>query len=109
LLALVMLPLSRDVGHRRAWLFFFLAGCSHILLDSITTRGGTVAVFAPFHNERYRLPWELIEISPMSIRRFFSARGLRILASEFLWVWIPAFCFAAVAMLGRRARPRVSS
>ncbi len=88
---------------RWAWVFFFLATCSHGLLDAITTGGGGIAFFAPFDNNRYALPWELIEVSPMSIRRFFTARGVRVLVSEFIVVWTPAALFACVAMLSRRA------
>jgi inner membrane protein len=101
--ALLLAGEEQPRERRRAWLFFFLATCSHGLLDSITTGGGGIAFFAPFDHERYRLPWELIEVSPMSIRRFFTARGMRVIRSELVWIWIPAACFAAIAMLSRRA------
>jgi len=106
LLATAALGLAREEQpreRRRAWMFFFLATCSHGVLDAITTGGGGIAFFAPFDNNRYALPWELIEVSPMSIRRFFTARGMRVIASEFVWVWIPAALFVCVAMLSRRA------
>jgi inner membrane protein len=89
---------------RRSWLFFFLATCSHGMLDTITSGGGGVAFFAPFDNQRYRLPWELIEVSPMSIRRFFTERGVRVIRSELAVVWVPAAFFAVFAILFRRAR-----
>lgn len=86
----------------RTWLFLFLATASHGVLDALTTGGGGVAFFAPFDHERYRFPWRPIVVSPMSIRRFFTERGLRVLASELLWIWIPASAFAVAAMTLRR-------
>src|SRR5688572_17107458 len=88
----------------RVWLFLFLATASHGLLDAMTSGGGGVAFFAPFHNERYFFPWRPILVSPMSIRRFFTERGLRIIASEIVWVWIPAAVFAAIAAVALRRR-----
>jgi len=41
-------------------------------------------------------------VSPMSIRRFFSERGVRILASELVFVWIPAALVALTAHVLRR-------
>ena len=70
----------------------------------MTSGGGGIAFFAPFVNERYFFPWRPILVSPMSIRRFFSARGAAILASEFVWVWIPAGLFAGATLLARRAQ-----
>ena len=89
------------IDRARAWLFLFLATASHGVLDAMTSGGGGVAFFAPFHDERYFFPWRPILVSPMSIRRFFSERGVRIFASEIVWVWIPAAVFALIA-LGRR-------
>ncbi len=86
----------------RTWLFLFLATASHGVLDALTTGGGGVAFFAPFDHERYRFPWRPIVVSPMSIRRFFTERGARVLASELLWIWIPATAFAVTAVTLRR-------
>jgi len=88
---------------RLLWLFFFLATGSHGVLDAMTKGGGGIAFFAPFENSRYALPWKVIEVSPLSVRRFFTARGARILASELAWVWLPAAGFAIVCVSLRRA------
>jgi inner membrane protein len=88
----------------RLWTCFFLATASHGFFDALTNGGGGVAFFAPFVNERYFLPWRPILVSPMSVRRFFSERGLRILATEIVWVWIPAAIFAAAVLTLRRRR-----
>ena len=98
-----------DKDRTRLWICFFLATASHGLLDALTNGGGGVAFFAPFVNERFFLPWRPILVSPMSVRRFFSERGLRILATEIVWVWVPAAAFAAAMLAARRRRNQPSS
>ena len=83
------------------WMYLFLATASHGLLDSMTNGGLGVAFFSPFDTTRYFLPWTPIRVSPISIRRFFTVRGISILKNEFLWVWVPSILFAA-AVLGLR-------
>jgi len=101
--AVVALFFSREQQHwGRLWLFFFLATASHALLDALTTGGLGVALFAPLENSRYFFPWRPIEVSPLSVSRFFSARGLAVLRSELLWVWLPALVFAVAVLLWRR-------
>ena len=56
-----------------------------------------VALLAPFSNARYFFPWRPIEVSPISVQRFFSRRGVQIMRSELRWVWLPA---AGVVILG---------
>ena len=60
----------------------FLSTLSHGVLDAMTTGGLGVAFFSPFSNHRYFLPWRVIEVSPIGVSRFFSVRGLEVLASE---------------------------
>ena len=76
-------------------IFFSLATLSHPLLDMLTNGGSGVALFAPFSGERFASPWRPIEVSPIGLR-FFSDRGVVVILSELLWVWLPAF---AVLML----------
>jgi len=108
LLATAALLLFRDEEwahhRRRVWFFLFLATVSHGVLDAMTTGGHGVAFFAPFANERYFFPWRPIEVSPLSIRRFFTARGAAVMESELLWVWVPAAILAAGAILLRASR-----
>jgi hypothetical protein len=40
------------------------------------------------------LPFRPIEVSPIGVRQFFSERGLTVLASEMLWVWLPSAVLA---------------
>lgn len=93
---------------RRIWLYLFLATASHGALDAMTSGGGGVAFFAPFVNDRYFFPWRPILVSPMRISRFFTQRGVAILASEAMWVWLPAAAFA-LAMTVIPRRPSVPS
>ena len=82
--------------------YLFLATASHGLLDAMTDGGLGVAFFAPFNNDRYFLPWRPIRVSPMGVSRFFTGRGLAVLSSELLWIWLPAALVAAAAWLWRR-------
>ena len=78
------------------FLFFSLATLSHSLLDAMTTGGLGVAFLSPFENSRYFFPWRPIKVSPIGIENFFSARGLAVLKSEFIWIGLPSFVFMIV-------------
>ena len=69
--------------------FFFLCGSSHALLDMLTDGGRGVAIFAPFDNTRYFFPWRPIKVSPLSVSRFFSEYGWKVIKSEMIWIGIP--------------------
>lgn len=85
-------------------ILFFLAIASHCLLDAMTNGGLGVAFFSPFDTHRYFLPWRPILVSPIGTARFFSARGMRILANEALWVWLPTLVVAILSRLVQRFR-----
>ena len=104
--ALVAHPAVGGEERRRrlaAWGFLFFAISSHGLLDAMTDGGLGVGFFAPLSSERYFLPWRPIEVSPIGAR-FFSARGLGVLASELRWVLLPSLVIAAAMTAWRRAR-----
>jgi len=84
------------------WIYFFLATASHGLLDAMTDGGLGVAFFSPFDNRRYFLPWTPIRVSPIGIERFFTARGLAVMQTELLWIWLPAALLAISAWMIRR-------
>ena len=84
------------------WMCFFLATASHGLLDAMTDGGLGVAFFAPFDNRRYFIPWTPIRVSPIGIERFFTARGLAVIQTELLWIWLPAGLLAISAWMIRR-------
>jgi inner membrane protein len=79
-----------------AVLFLFIAAASHGVLDAFTNGGYGIAFLWPFSLERYFAPLQVIEVSPLSAGRFFSARGATVLVSEFLWVWLPCIGLAAL-------------
>jgi inner membrane protein len=80
------------------WGYLALATLSHGVLDAMTSGGRGVAFLAPLSGERIFFPWRPIRVSPMSIRGFMSGRGLAVLRSEAIWVWIPALVIAAVGV-----------
>jgi len=92
-------------SHPDPWVvcfFLFASTLSHPLLDMLTNGGRGVALFAPFSNVRYFFPCRPIEVSPVSVRRFFSRRGAQIIRSELRWVWLPAAVVVVLGMMLRR-------
>lgn len=77
-------------------LFFFLLTASHGILDALTNGGNGIALLSPITNQRYFFPWTPIEVSPLGIKGFFSQRGLVVLVSEMVWVWVP--CLIVILM-----------
>lgn len=91
----------------RWWLlagYFFLVTISHPLLDAMTTGGLGVALLSPFDTSRIFFPWRPIRVSPIGIREFFGAWGLRVIISEMLWVWLPSLGVVLCAWLLRLFR-----
>jgi inner membrane protein len=89
-------------GSRSWWSLcglLFLSTASHGALDALTNGGLGAAFFSPFDTRRWFFPWRPIRVSPVDARAFFGARGLRVLASEVVWVWIPALALVALARL----------
>lgn len=105
LIALLAVPFSARLRSRRGTVcaVVFVAAASHGLLDAMTTGGRGVAFFSPFSNRRFFLPWRVIEVSPIGLKGFFSGRGGEILASEFVWIWIPAIVVAVLGAIVRRS------
>jgi inner membrane protein len=112
-LAALAAPLARREAEphlAKLWAYLFLATASHGLLDAMTDGGLGVAFLAPFEKARYFFPFRPIEVSPIGIGRFFSARGLEVMKSEFLWVWLPSLALAGIALGVRESmRRQVSS
>jgi len=101
--AALAFPRARPALSRsRAWLYLFLATASHGVLDAATDGGLGVALLAPFDAQRFLWPFRPIQVSPIGVDAFLSARGAAVLWSELLWVWLP---FSALGLLlWRRAR-----
>ena len=94
---------SNGPGQLQLALYFTLVTLSHPLLDALTNGGRGVALFAPFSAERYFFPWRPIEVSPIGMG-FFRLRGLEVLASEIVWVWLPAMLISVGARMYRKFR-----
>ena len=103
LAALVTLALrdQTQVPARRLFFYLFLATASHGLFDAMTNGGLGVAFFSPFSNARYFLPFRPIKVSPIGVSRFFSLRGLAVVRSEALWLWLPSAAIFLVSALLR--------
>lgn len=107
-LLIVWLAFKRTPAFSKGWWklvsFFFFATASHGLLDALTDGGSGVAFFAPFDTTRYFFPWRPIEVSPISLDRFFSQRGMEVIKSELVWIWLPASLLVLATWLYRRLR-----
>jgi len=103
LIALLAVACATRLNARRwiAAVFVFLAAASHPLLDMLTDGGRSVALFWPVSNERYFFPAQMIAVSTLDWRRFFSPAGLTTLVSEIPWVWLPGGMMALGLMLCR--------
>src|SRR3954454_6190253 len=86
----------------RLTLLFFVITASHPLLDAMTNGGLGVAFFSPFDNTRYFFPWRPIEVSPISISRFFEEGGGLVLRTEFKYIWLPLAPIWFCAWTGRK-------
>lgn len=95
--------LRTGISFFKLFVFFALATFSHPLLDMLTDGGSGAALLAPLTNERFFFPWRPIEVSPIGLR-FFGSRGVEVILSEMLWVWLPAFLIYIAAKLIRKRR-----
>lgn len=86
--------------------FLFAVATSHGVLDALTNGGLGIAFFWPFSTERFFIPVRPIEVSPLSIGRFMSARGAAVMLSEILWVWLPC-AVIGVCLAGTRWRKSI--
>jgi len=79
-------------------LYYLICTASHGLIDGLTTGGDRIAYFAPFSNARSHLPWNVIQVSPLGAKAFFSEWGLSVIKSELVWIGIPSL---VLILLGR--------
>jgi len=76
----------------------FISMISHGFLDALTNGGLGVAFLWPLTNERYFFPWNVVEVSPLGLKRFFGAKGLSVLKSEFVYIWLPCLSLSLCLM-----------
>ena len=103
-LAVLASPMSRVLKAAPLTVFSFLtlSMASHGVLDALTNAGKGVAFLWPFSVERVFFEFRPIEASPVSLGRFMSGRGLQVLESELIWVWMPALALALAGYCLRR-------
>lgn len=110
LIGLLGLFLHRWLKAKRttAFLVIFTSTISHGVLDALTTGGLGIAFFWPYE-ERYFLPWQFLQVSPIGFSRFFSAWGFAVLKSEVVWVWSPVLVVGISGLIVRESwRPNSS-
>jgi inner membrane protein len=90
----------------RAWWglvgFFFVLVASHGFIDAFTDGGSGIAFFAPFSDERYFMPFQPLEVPPIGPTRMLSERGLQVMLSEWLWIWLPLTALTILVVVARR-------
>jgi inner membrane protein len=89
----------------KPWAVFglcFVSCVSHAFLDAMTNGGLGVALYWPFSSGRIFLPFRPIQVSPIGVGSFFTEWGLRVIASELIWVLIPALVIGTIAAVIRR-------
>ena len=91
------------------FLYFFLCTLSHGLLDAMTNGGLGVAFFSPFDTTRYFFPMRPVLVSPIGVSKFFSDYGVRVLASEAIWIWLPSGVAFLVFRVVQRLWPAKSA
>lgn len=77
------------LGPLRAFVVLSLAVASHALLDMWTDATHGPALAMPWHQGRFLFDWRPIEGSPLTPSRWLGPKGLRVLSSELLYVWLP--------------------
>lgn len=82
----------------RTFFSLFFAAISHGILDAFTTGGLGIAFLWPWSDARFFAPVQVIKVSPFGVSRFLSPRGVTVLKSELLWVWLPS-CIAMFGMM----------
>jgi inner membrane protein len=98
----ILLAQRWRVSKTQAFLWLSLCTFSHPLLDAFTNGGEGVPLLWPLLEQRFFSPWRPIEVSPVSLHRFLSGRGLNVLLSELKWVWLPLLSLGVMAGWSRR-------
>jgi inner membrane protein len=78
---------------------FFIIGVVHILLDSMTNGGLGVALFSPFSNYRFFMPWRPIEVSAILPQYFFRLNGLAVIKFELIYFIIPSMILSSFILI----------
>lgn len=78
-----------QAGKSTVFWMSFLSTLSHAAFDAFTNGGLGVAFLWPFNHERYFFPFHPVQVSPIGVLGFLSWRGVIVVLSEILWIWLP--------------------
>lgn len=84
---------------RLAFAILFLSALSHSLTDMLTNGGRGVMLLWPLSLDKMRWPARPVEIAPLGLRGFEDGRIWQVLASEALWLIVPAIVLALLYRL----------
>jgi inner membrane protein len=101
-MALALRPPTGDFW--RFFIFLFLSAASHGIMDAFTNGGWGIAFFWPWSSERYFAPFRPILVSPIGLSRFVSMRGVQVLVSELIWLWVPCIVLWLAFVYMRRIK-----
>ena len=85
-----------EVQKFRVFILASSATLSHALFDALTNGGLGVALLWPFSHERWFFPFHPVEVSPIGLWGFLSLRGVVVVLSEILWIWLPCLFLSLV-------------
>lgn len=102
-LGLLSLILAKklDTTRKQAFAWGFLSTVSHPLMDALTNGGMGVALWWPWERTRHFFAWSPVEVSPIGIGNFIGPRGIAVLLSEILWIWLPLLSLSLIVRLGK--------
>ena len=101
------LLLMSTLGRQNKTLWFlviFLSTVSHGILDAMTTGGRGVGFFIPFNNDRFFFPFQVIRVSPLGFKKFFSEWGMQVIFSEIKYVLLPCLLILLFLYLFKKSR-----
>ncbi|WP_339893171.1 metal-dependent hydrolase [uncultured Algibacter sp.] len=87
------LVLMFTMGKKNKLIWFsviFLSTLSHGIFDAMTSGGLGVGFFIPFNNDRFFFSFREILVSPLGIKKFFSAWGMQVILSEIKYIVFPS-------------------
>jgi inner membrane protein len=103
LVAAGLTALLRPERKMLGFIFLAISMASHGILDAFTSGGLGPALFWPIDDARHFAPVRPIRVSPIGAR-FFSGRGVIVMLSELLWIWLPALAIGMTGYFWRMKR-----
>lgn len=104
LLSTTFTPFEKILDSKPVVIFLvcFVASASHAVLDAMTNGGLGVALYWPFSQDRIFFALRPIQVSPIGIEAFFTVKGLKVISSELIWIFVPGLTLGTAGYLIRR-------